>query len=824
MNNETVSSNGVHIAGNFQAVAGLGSDWTPGSTPLSDADSDNIYSITVEVPSGTYEYKFINGNAWGMDEGPVGDCSVGNNNNREVTIGNADIVLPSVPFNACIRSTTFSVNLTGQTISPNGVQVMGDFQEAAGFAQNWDPTSIALGDDNGDQIYEVDLMLPNGEYQYLFVNGNDVVEAENLSLDCSTMGSNGTNNRILTIADGTSNPPTYCFNGCNNCPPTINTDFETHWWNDAVFYELFVRSFYDSDGDGIGDFQGIIEKLDYLNDGDPNTESDLGITAIWLMPMMESPSYHGYDATDYYKTEPDYGTMADFEELLDEAHARGIKIIVDLVLNHTSNQHPWFTQSVNSSNNYRDWYIWSDNNPGFQGPWGQPVWHGNGSKFYYGLFWSGMPDLNYKHPPVKEEMFNIAKFWLDKGIDGFRLDAIRYLLEDGTNLQETPGNFSLLEEFSEVYEASNPDAFTIGEVWSNTATIIPYLQNDRLDVCFEFDLAGAILSAVNSDAPDIIQQQMQNVQAAYPTLQYGTFLANHDMERVYNSLQFNTEKMKLAASIYLSLPGVPFLYYGEEVNMIGTGIHEHLRRPMQWSAAANAGFSTATPWYGLGADYTTNNVAAMASNQGSLLNHYKKLIHIRNKQSALRRGYYLAVESSENNVFSFARIDENEGVIVVSNFTTQVESAALTLPNSTLSPGEYFVTDLYNNQAMGTVVINEIGGFDNWSSGSTEIGSRNTRILLLSTENPVNTVKLGKPEVSFQVSPNPADHAFNIQWQEKSFQNSNVRIVSPTGQLIYQGTIQSESLTISTINWSPGVYFVQIAFNGKVGTRRMVIM
>ena len=358
MSNENVSSNGVHIAGNFQSAAGLGSNWNPSSTLLNDADGDGIYSITVQLPSNTYEYKFINGNAWGMDENPPSECSVGGTNNRVINVGSVNLVLPPVPFNGCIPSVRLSVNMIGQTISPNGVHVMGNFQELAGFAQNWDPASILLEDINGDQTYEIDLMLPAGDYEYLFVNGDIESEREILSLDCSIVGSNGTNNRSLTVTTGSANPLTYCFNSCDECDPNLNTDFDTYWWNDAVFYELFVRSFYDSDGDGIGDFQGVIEKLDYLNDGNPNTETDLGITAIWLMPIMESPSYHGYDVTDYYNIEPDYGSMGDFEEFLDEAHSRGIKVIIDLVLNHTSSQHPWFKQSANNSNDFRDWYVW----------------------------------------------------------------------------------------------------------------------------------------------------------------------------------------------------------------------------------------------------------------------------------------------------------------------------------------------------------------------------------------------------------------------------------------------------------------------------------
>lgn len=824
MSNEIVSPNGVHIAGNFQEAAGLGADWTPGSTPLTDADGDQVYAITVEIPPNTYEYKFINGNAWGMDENPPSECSVGSTNNRQVSIGNRDFVLPAVPFNNCLATVKLSVNMKGQTVSSEGVYVLGNFQEVAGFPQNWDAASTRLEDINGDDTYEINLALPPGEYEYLFANGNEVAAAEVLALDCSIVGDNGTNNRTLVVSTDTADPPTYCFNTCEECDPRLNTDFATYWWNDAVFYELFVRSFYDSDGDGIGDFQGVIEKLDYLNDGNPDTETDLGITAIWLMPTMESPSYHGYDVTDYYSIEPDYGTMADFEAFLQEAHQRGIKVIIDLVLNHTSSQHPWFTQSASNANDFRDWYVWSDTNPGFLGPWGQTVWHGNGSEYYYGLFWGGMPDLNYNHQPVKEEMFKVVDFWLDKGVDGFRLDAIKYLVEDGSTLENTPATFSLLEDFNDLYKANNPDAFTIGEVWSNTASIIPYVQNERLDVCFDFDLAGGIINAVNNGNPWGIQQQMQNIQASYPALQYGTFLTNHDMDRVYNQIGSNTEKMKLAASIYLTLPGIPFLYYGEELSMIGTGAHENIRRPMQWSDAPYAGFSNTAPWISVGSNYTTNNVALMESDANSLLNHYKKLIHLRNQQAALRAGNYLEITSSESRVLSFARVQENNGVIVVSNLGTQSITTSLTLPASNLSPGLYYVTDLYNNQELGTLTINGNGGFDGWESATTGFTPRTTRILLLSVDNPVNTHNLQQTAFSFRLSPNPSSGIINIQSEVASLQNGIVTIVSANGVPVYTGAMDGESLSVSTDDWAQGVYFVQILVNGKIGMKRLVVL
>ncbi len=528
MRNEVVAASGVHIAGNFQSVAGLGSDWNPASTLVTDVNGDKIYEITVSVPPGTYEYKFINGNAWGMDENPPAECSIGNTHNREVVVGNTNLVLPAVLFNNCIAILHLAVNMTGQVISANGVHIMGNFQVAAGYAQDWDPTSIEMKDLNHDGTYEADLIMPFNQYQYLFVNGNNILGAENLPSDCSTPGTNGLNNRILNYNSPKDKPEIHCFNSCEICLPSVVYNSDTHWWNDAVFYEVFVRSFYDSNNDGIGDFKGLMDKLDYLNDGNPETHNDLGITGIWLMPMMKSPSYHGYDVADYYATEPDYGTMQDFQDFLAAAHQRGIKVIIDLVMNHSSSQNAWFTQSANNTGGYRDWYIWSHTDPGTIGPWGQTLWHPRGGDYYYGLFTSGMPDLNYRSTALKEKMFDVVDYWLDKGVDGYRLDAIKYLVEDGNVLENTPETYDLLQEFNTDYKTKNPDAFTVGEVWSSTSSIIPYVQDDRLDACFEFGLAGAILDAVNNGNPVNLEQQLNTVLQSYPLLQYGTFLTNHD--------------------------------------------------------------------------------------------------------------------------------------------------------------------------------------------------------------------------------------------------------------------------------------------------------
>lgn len=823
MRNEVVASSGVHIAGNFQSVAGLGSDWNPGSTLVPDVNGDKIYEITISVPPGTYEYKFINGNAWGMDENPPAECSIGNTHNREVTVGNTDLVLPAVLFNECIAILHLAVNMTGQVISPNGVHVMGNFQVAAGYAQDWDPTSIEMQDLNHDGTYEANLIMPFNQYLYLFVNGNNILGAENLPGDCSTPGTNGLNDRILNYNSPNDKPEINCFNSCEICLPSVVYNLDTHWWNDAVFYEVFVRSFYDSNGDGIGDFKGLMDKLDYLNDGNPETHNDLGVTGIWLMPMMKSPSYHGYDVADYYATEPDYGTMQDFQNFLAAAHQRGIKVIIDLVMNHSSSQNTWFTQSANNTGGYRDWYIWSHTDPGTIGPWGQTVWHPKGGDYYYGLFNGGMPDLNYRSQALKEKMFDVVNYWLAIGVDGYRLDAIKYLVEDGNVLENTPETFDLLQEFNTDYKTKNPDAFTVGEVWSSTESIIPYVQDDRLDACFEFGLAGAILDAVNNGNPVNLEQQLNTVLQSYPLLQYGTFLTNHDMDRVFGVLGSDVEKMKLAASIYLTLPGIPFLYYGEEIGMVGSGDDPSKRRPMQWADQANGGFSNVTPWSSLGTNYHTNNVEDMNADPNSLLQHYRKLIGIRNEQEALRRGQTLMLNDQVDDVFSFARVLDHEAVLVAANTGVQPANPIFSLVNSSLTPGEYFVTELLTQQALGKITIDDHGGFTGWHSDINNLTGRSAWILYLSAENPITAISEPGSIEQIRLTPNPATASFQIMLGQNADANTQVRIFTSAGKLYFEGKMQGNKMDVRTSDWPDGIYFVQLSTVNEFKIGKLVI-
>ncbi len=475
------------------------------------------------------------------------------------------------------------------------------------------------------------------------------------------------------------------------------------WWNDTVFYEIFVRSFYDSDGDGIGDLQGLIEKLDYLNDGDPNTTDDLGITGLWLMPITQSPSYHGYDVTDYYQVDADYGTNEDFKRLMAEAHQRGIRIIIDMVLNHTSAQHPWFQNARTGPDaEYRDWYIWAES-AGLKG------WHETDNGYYFGIFWDQMPDLNYENPAVTEEMQSVIRFWLeDMGVDGFRLDAIKHLIEEGNELENTPKTHAWFEGFYTFYKDINPDALTVGEVWSPTREVVAYIE-DEVDLAFEFTLADAILKSVSSGRTSNVSMAQKDVLATYPPGQFATFLANHDQNRARSRL-LNDEQAKLAATLQLAFPGVPFIYYGEEIAMQGAKPDENIRRPMQWTA--EGGFSTNTPWKGYAEDYEERHITDQRANTDSVWQHYDTLIALRNTHEALRIGECWLVESDRRSIYGYVRASDEEVILALVNLSKEpIEGYSITLPEGPFKAGLQPALLMGEGQVY-TPSVNAQGGLD----------------------------------------------------------------------------------------------------------------
>ena len=484
-----------------------------------------------------------------------------------------------------------------------------------------------------------------------------------------------------------------------------------------MFYEIFTRSFFDSDGDGIGDFNGITAKLDYLNDGDPETATDLGINGIWLMPIFPSPSYHGYDVTNYQAVNPELGTIEDFQRLLDEAHQRSIRVIIDLPLNHTSSDHPWFQGAIAPNSEYRDYYIWSETDPGTLGPWGQDPWHeGPNGDYYYGVFWSGMPDLNYVNPAVVQAMDETVKFWLDMGVDGFRLDGARYIVEEGEKQADTPATHEYYKHLRETVKAINPEALLLGEVWTDNFTVSTYTRGDELDLAFDFDLAKGIVGSAKTGRNDKVNNSLNFTLKLFPQGQSAPFLTNHDMDRLISELGGEPEKAKNAAAMLLSAPGVPFLYYGEEVGMTGRRGSENTdikrRLPMQWTAGDNAGFTSGTPWTPTWPFYSASNVDVQSAKDDSILSFYRDWIQLRSQSPALLYGETSIIQSSDPAIYALLRSVEGQTLLVLVNLSDQeVSDYSLSLKSGNLA-GEYTLTPLYGTGQFTDLQANAKGGFD----------------------------------------------------------------------------------------------------------------
>lgn len=504
------------------------------------------------------------------------------------------------------------------------------------------------------------------------------------------------------------------------------------WWNDAVFYEIFVRSFYDSNGDGIGDINGIIEKLDYLNDGDPKTTTDLGVTGIWLMPINPSATYHGYDPSDYYGINPSYGTMEDFKRLLSECHKRGIRVIIDMVFNHTSNENPWFIQSRDQpESTWRDWYIWSTTNPGYAGPFGEHVWFPTVAGYYYAIFGSGQPDLNYTNPAVSAEIQKVGRFWLsDVGVDGFRLDAVRYLIEDGMDQQDTSATHQWWASFYTMYKQVNPLAMTVAEVAASNYVADSYLKDKEFDQTFDFDLASQILKNIEIRNAVNLNSSIKSSYTVLPHGEYATFLSNHDQERVMSFFKGDVIKAKLAASVLLTTPGTPFVYYGEEIGMTGNKPDEQIRTPMLWSSEKYGGFSTVFPWESTISNYVQTNVATESSDPNSLLALYTSLIQLRNNHAALRVGDYYSVQSDNFSVLSYLRVSKEETLLILINLSEKPVSAfTLSLNQGPLS-GKYNAALVFGEGKLKGVSTNSSGGFEAYQP-VTEIAANSLMIIQL---------------------------------------------------------------------------------------------
>lgn len=406
----------------------------------------------------------------------------------------------------------------------------------------------------------------------------------------------------------------------------------------GVYYEVFVRSFQDADGDGIGDLRGLTARLPYL--------AGLGVTGLWLMPIHPSPSYHGYDVTDYRAVHPDYGTLADFRAFVAAAHRHGMRVVLDLVVNHTSDRHPWFQAALAGDPTYRGWYRFETDPPVTQGTLGGAAWHdaGDGTR-YLGLFVREMPDLDHRNPAVTDAMLDVAAFWVDLGVDGFRVDAIQHVVEgaDGA-IANAPENVAWVRDFGARLRDRRPGAFLVGETWTATPTIAAYHRDAGLDMSFDYPLWRALTAALTGRSAIDLRAQLALNADAYPAgARRGTFVSNHDQPRpasVLAPLRPDPRRAALLGRLLLALPGTPFLYYGEELGMPnGPGEDDRQKRtPMRWTADAGGGFSDGTPWIAPSTDDPAVSVAAQRGDPASVLEAYREAIALRAAWPALATG------------------------------------------------------------------------------------------------------------------------------------------------------------------------------------------
>ena len=497
--------------------------------------------------------------------------------------------------------------------------------------------------------------------------------------------------------------------GCSPAPPPLRPSARgLADMQGSVCYEVFVRSFSDSNGDGIGDLNGLTAKLDYI-DG-------LGASCIWLMPVAESPSYHGYDVSDYYKVEPDYGTAEDFKRFVGEAHRRGIKVLVDMVLNHSSSENPWFKAALaDTASPYRSWYRFAPKPLG-KGPWGEEAWHKSPvrNEYYWGVFWSGMPDLNYETAAVREEAKKVATFWLnDMGVDGFRLDAVPYLVETDGCMIGCPGTHAFLHEYAEHVKSIKPGEYTVGEAWGNYSTVLPY-YSDQLTSYFAFELADSLIAAVKHGSAAGLLPGYLRFQDTLPWYRWSPLLSNHDGTRSMTLLEGDQAKAKLAATLLLTLPGLPFVYYGEEIGMTGDKPDPRLRTPMQWMPAPGYGFTTGKPWEAAQPDSMIVTVAAEDADPGSLLNLYRHLIKLRKSNDALATGRLIALTAGSPNVLAYARRSATRTVLVIANLGgMRASGVSIGAAAGTLPPGHYELDNLLTGRSSAELEVKPDGSVQN---------------------------------------------------------------------------------------------------------------
>ncbi|HXH67525.1 MAG TPA: alpha-glucosidase [Candidatus Limnocylindrales bacterium] len=527
-------------------------------------------------------------------------------------------------------------------------------------------------------------------------------------------------------------------------------DTNDMWWKRAVIYEIYPRSFQDSNGDGIGDLNGITQRLDYLR--------DLGVDAIWITPMYPSPQVDfGYDIADYTAIDPQYGTMADFERLVKEAKTRDIRVIMDLVPNHTSDKHPWFVESSSSRTNpKRDWYIWRDGKgPGlppnnWQSWFGHSAWKFDArtGQFYYHHFYTEQPDLNWRNPEVRKAMYNVMRFWLDRGVSGFRLDAVSRLFED-PNLHDDPllpgtnayGDQNIEHKYTdnlaEVHEVLKEMRQVVDEYPGNPVLIseteepniaeLTKLYGSKLDeIQLPMDFQVADVNQLSAARfRELIDQVENNPASGQPYF----FFNNHDQDRTwdrYGDGVHNDAIARLLASLLLTTRATPQLYYGEEIGMVTTpparkeDVRDPIgklgwpkekgrdgeRTPMQWDTSINAGFTASlAPWLPVPPSYKQRNVAVEEKDPGSLLNFYKQLIRLRRTSPALRDGAQITVNCRDTDVLSYVRKHPNDGesLLVLLNMSNKPKTVAFNLKSQGIT-GDFAKPLLSYPQTNGTEI------------------------------------------------------------------------------------------------------------------------
>jgi glycosidase len=443
--------------------------------------------------------------------------------------------------------------------------------------------------------------------------------------------------------------------------------------NDRVFYQVFVGSFSDSNGDGVGDLRGLINRFDYLNDGDPNSGKSLGVEGIWLNPIFLSPSYHKYDTVDYYAIDHRFGTEADLRELIQLCHERGVKIILDLVINHTSNKHTWFQQFCNAHQNgdtsspYYEFYTYAD--APISGRTFQPI---SGSKDYYECNFSGdMPELNFDNPVVRQEMVTLARTYLDMGVDGFRFDAAKYVYYG-----DEAKNAEFWDWYMAELRAIKPDIYSVAEVWDADTATFPYFTSTN---CFNFTMSqqnGQIAKAAKggsvSSLTYYMEQYLTQIKEKSPNAMPVTFISNHDMDRAAGFLQPGFGHAQMAANLSILLPGSSFIYYGEEIGMLGSrggsSTDANRRLAMLWGDADTVRDPVGSNYKG---EQANGTVADQLGQADSLYNHYKKVIAIRKANPEIASGTFIPLDVSGSKAGGFLSTLNGKSVAVFHNTTTE---------------------------------------------------------------------------------------------------------------------------------------------------------